>query len=55
MKSICVLLCVLFFRRNRCHDIYWIANHALFEFTVFNKQVIKFDKLSELSNSIELN
>ena len=31
------------FRWNRYHDINWTANTTLFEFSAFNKQVIKFD------------
>ena len=33
------------FRLNKCHDINWTTNSALFEITAFNKQVIKFDHM----------
>ena len=33
------------FRWNRCHDINWTANCMLFEFIVFNKQVVKSDHI----------
>ena len=32
-------------RWNRCHDINWTANCMLFEFIVFNKQVVKSDHI----------